>query len=83
MNWIAKLGQSIQFVAFAAHCFFAAWLLKQFPQHRFILAGVIVVAAALKEFGYDAKYETDPPQTFTDDLEDFLGYLLGCVIGLL
>jgi hypothetical protein len=66
-----------------AHAFVAAWILTRLPAHKWWLACGIIVFGALKEFLYDAKYETDPPQTFTDNLEDFAGYVTGCVIGLL
>lgn len=43
---------------------------------------VFVVAAALKEYAYDATFET-PHQTFTMNTTDFLGYAAGIAIGLL
>jgi uncharacterized membrane protein YedE/YeeE len=39
-----------------------------------------VVAAALKEYWYDATYEL-PKQTFKDNTEDFLGYCAGMAVG--
>jgi hypothetical protein len=38
------------------------------------------LAAALKEYVYDALFEV-PKQTFTDNTEDFVGYLVGLAIG--
>ena len=81
-NLISALGQSIQFVAFMAHLFFAAYLLKEFSAHRWWLAGGIIVFAAAKEFWYDAAYERNPPQTMLDNVEDFMGYAVGVAIGV-
>ena len=41
-----------------------------------------VIAAALKEYAYDANFET-PHQTFTMNTTDFLGYCVGIALGLL
>jgi hypothetical protein len=42
----------------------------------------LVVAAALKEYAYDANFET-PHQTFLMNTTDFLGYCVGIGAGLL
>lgn len=81
-SWIAKLGQSIQFVAFWAHFGIAALVAEHIytrdPLYTLI---IIVIAAAIKEYGFDAHYETDPPQTWRDNTEDFLGWSLGALYG--
>lgn len=41
-----------------------------------------VLGAAIKEYVYDAEFET-PHQTFLMNTTDFLGYCLGIAIGLL
>jgi hypothetical protein len=82
MAWIAALGQNIQFVAFWAHFFTAAWLVEHLPHKPFVAVSIIIFAAA-KEFLFDSRYETNPPQTFMDNLQDFLGWAGGAVIGLL
>lgn len=38
-----------------------------------------IVAAAIKEYGYDANFEL-PKQTFSDNTQDFLGYCAGIAI---
>ena len=43
---------------------------------------VFFAAAALKEYAYDANFET-PHQTFRMNSIDFLGYVVGIVVGLL
>jgi divalent metal cation (Fe/Co/Zn/Cd) transporter len=45
-----------------------------------IALGVGVVAAAIKEFWYDMKYEL-PKQTWDDSLMDFGFYVLGAAAG--
>jgi hypothetical protein len=80
VNWIAKLGQNIQFVAFWAHLGVAALLVEHLPWHRWVAIGITVLGA-FKEYYYDARNEQDPPQTFWDNTEDFAGWFLGAVIG--
>ena len=46
-----------------------------------VAAGAIVVAAAIKEFWYDANYEL-PKQTSTDNWMDFGFYMVGMIVGL-
>jgi hypothetical protein len=81
-SWISKIGQSIQFVAFWAHFGVAALIVEHTP-HHLLTAVAISALAVVKEFYYDAKYETNPPQTFLDNFEDLLGWVLGAVVGLL
>ena len=81
-SWVSKLGQSIQFVAFWAHFGVAALVVEHTP-HHVLTAVLVALGAAVKEFWYDAKYEINPPQTFTDNLTDWLGWTLGAVVALL
>ena len=83
MNWLAKLGQNIQFVAFVAHAAVAYAAILTFDDYAWQIATGFVLFAAVKEFWFDARYETDPPQTFDDNLQDFLGYVIGSVLGLI
>ena len=80
MNWVAKLGQNMQFVAFWAHFGVAALIVENSPWPLWTGIGLTVVAA-WKEYYYDARNEQDPPQTFIDNSEDFAGWLLGVLIG--
>ena len=82
MTWIAKLGQSIQFVAFFAHAGVAALVVEHSTWPQTTAIGILVLAG-IKEFWFDAKYETSPRQTFYDNLGDFAGYLAGAGLGLL
>jgi hypothetical protein len=86
--WIAKIGQSIQFVAFWAHLGVAGLLivlinklLSKRPAE--ILALVIIVAGGVKEYYFDATTEQNPPQTFWDNTEDFIGWCVGSLVGFL
>lgn len=79
---IADIGESPTFVAFAAHAFFAAWILDRAAAHCWIAAGVILVVAAWKEFYQDIRFERFPPQTYADGAGDFAGYVAGIAIGL-
>jgi hypothetical protein len=81
-SWIAKAGQNIQFVAFWAHFGVAALIVEHTPHHLFTTV-IVALLAAVKEFWYDAKYEKNPPQTFLDNLTDWLGWTLGAVVALL
>ncbi len=80
-NFIAKLGQNRQFVAGAAHFFFAGYLVMLtamlWPSQILSVTLGITGFAAIKEFLFDAEYESNPPQTFLDNLEDFITYIAG------
>jgi hypothetical protein len=83
---VARLGQSIQFVAFVAHCFVAAAFVEHAPGRgefwTLFWFFFVLVAGALKEYLYDAREEHDPPQTWLDNTEDFIGFALGAMLGL-
>jgi hypothetical protein len=79
-NFIARMGQNIQFVAFFAHAGVAALVVEHSP-HRWIVAGAVMVAGGIKEYWFDARDETDPPQTFWDNTEDFVGWTTGAILG--
>jgi hypothetical protein len=68
-------------VAGCAHFFFAGYLVMLtamlWPSEILTVTLGITGFAAVKEFVYDAKYELNPPQTFLDNLEDFVTYVLG------
>lgn len=94
MTWLkAKLGNSwmndSDYGFFMAHSGWAGGSLACFA---FVKAGTAnamrsyiywtlawVVAAFLKEYVYDANFET-PKQTFKDNTQDFLGYLAGMAL---
>lgn len=83
-NEVASLGQNIQFVAACAHFFAAAYAISHLPIHlRIYAACAVTVAAAIKEFWFDAKYEKNPPQTFMDNLQDFASWTAGAWMGVL
>lgn len=85
-NWLATIGQNIQFVAFWAHLGVAAIVTiaaYHFTADGTYVAAAIVSGAAIKEYYFDAKYEKDPPQTFVDNTEDFIGWALGTLVGWL
>ena len=78
-SFIATLGTNPIWIAANAHFWFAAFLMH--VTHNFYLLAAIVVAAAIKEFWFDAKYETDPVQTNFDNWTDFAGYVGGAAFG--
>lgn len=80
---LATLGQNQQWVAFWAHWGVAAEVVEHLSfGHAIALTLSIMAAAAVKEFWYDATYEKNPPQTFADNLEDWIGWSLGAVSGI-
>lgn len=81
-KWIAALGQNVQFVAGVAHFGVAALVAEHvYTRDPLYTLIAITVAAAVKEFYFDATYETDPVQTWQDNLEDFLGWVSGGFFG--
>jgi hypothetical protein len=81
--WIAKIGEDTRFVVFCAHCFFAYFVLSLFSgTHQYIAAAVFIVLIAAKEFWFDIKYEQNPPQTFWDSADDFIGYAFGVALAI-
>jgi hypothetical protein len=83
--WVAALGQDINFVAFWAHFGVAALVAEHVhgasDHSKIDTLIVIAVVSAFKEFLFDARYETDPPQDFTDNLFDWIGWVTGAVFG--
>ena len=81
---IAKIGTNPYFIAFNAHCWFAfafmAFTFQLDSVFRWIIFGLGIIIAGIKEFWFDANYET-PKQTFVDNGTDFLGYLSGLLLG--
>lgn len=82
-NWISSIGESPTFGFAMAHIFFAYFVVSLFSgTHQLIVAGVCLVVFGLKEFLYDIKFETSPPQTFMNSLDDFAGYVIGIALAL-
>ena len=75
--WISALGQSMQFVAWWAHVGAANLVVSHCGSHMLLAAIIVTIAGAIKEFVFDAKYETNPPQTMLDNIEDFSGWVVG------
>ena len=78
---IAKIGTNPTFIAANAHCWFAFAIVTIVMPHWVMVPAVAIPTAALKEFWFDATYES-PHQTFMDNLEDFGGYMLGILLGI-
>ncbi len=80
-SFVAKLGQNVQFIAGCAHFFFAGYFVMLtallWPSGILSVTLGITGFAAVKEFLYDATQESNPPQTFLDNLEDFVTYIAG------
>ena len=85
MSWlaekIAQVGESPFFITLNAHFWAAGFVVLASPPHAAVFAGTLL-AAAIKEFYFDAKYETTPKQTTFDNVTDFLGYAAGAALGL-
>lgn len=75
-GFIANTGENPAFIAFNAHCWFAFAVISLFGVWAIPVA---FVAAAVKEFWFDVKYEDK--QTMTDGLLDFAGYSTGILFG--
>lgn len=79
--FVARIGTNMQFVAFNAH-WGVTYALLSMLAHAIPTASiwpgalVVLIAAAVKEFWFDATYES-PKQSFADNLEDFAGYAAG------
>ena len=78
-SFIAKTGTNPDFIAFNAHMWFAYAVV--FTAHVPFAAAVMLAGAAVKEFWFDATYES-PKQTFKDNALDFLGYATGAGLAL-
>jgi VanZ family protein len=79
-NLVAYLGTNVQFLADVGHFTVPYALVATFPRAKWEILGLFVAYAAVKEYYFDARYEV-PHQTFWDNTEDFIGYLLGAAVG--
>ncbi len=77
---IAKIGTNPYFIAANAHAWFAYAIVSTFYSMPTVCLALL--AAWLKEFWFDAKYEV-PQQTFKDNLTDYLGYCAGIGLAVL
>ncbi len=84
--WIGEIGPSPNFVAFQAHCWYAACmvmvsilLFKITPLMTIIMANASII---WKEFWFDLRYEK-PAQTIVDGFRDTEGYECGVLIGII
>jgi hypothetical protein len=75
-QYLAQIGHFLGGIALILLVTIFTWKIE-YTSITFITG---VVAAAIKEFWYDANYEL-PKQTWQDNLMDFSFYLLGGVIG--
>jgi hypothetical protein len=81
---VASTGQNIQFVAFFAHLGVGACITRFAIKHgvkTWILFAIFIVGGAIKEYYFDARDEVNPPQTFWDNTQDFIGWCCGPVVG--
>ena len=77
-HWIAVTGTDPEFIAFNAHCWFGFMLVSISPDKPWAVIGVNVFALG-KEFWFDKHFE-QPPQTFHENLLDFVGYSIGAAL---
>lgn len=81
-SFIAETGENENFVAFMAHSGFAFFVMT-LGHGSLTVAAVCTGLALAKEYGFDLRYETNPPQTVKDSTLDFIGYLTGIVLGII
>ena len=84
-KWFNAVIATNTFSENAAHILAAYALLLtgyryHWPQFPLVVGGLAL--AAVKEYGYDARFES-PHQTFLMNTTDFLGYALGIALGIL
>ncbi len=83
---IGKIGENPAFVTAMAHMWFAFSVLAVAARYGITLwvaVPLFVVLAAAKEFVFDLKFETTPPQTVFTSAEDFAEYMLGVLAAIL
>ena len=81
---IARLGENPTFIAAMAHCWFAfaaVVCIAHYLPTALVIPACLAIAS-VKEFWFDLKYETTPPQTFADSMIDFIGYAAGMAIAV-
>ena len=81
-----KIGEMPAFITAMAHCWFAFSVLAVAARYGltfWVAVPVFVLLAAVKEFWFDLRFETTPPQTIFSSTEDFAEYLLGVVLAIL
>jgi hypothetical protein len=81
ISFIADTGENPNFVAFMAHSG-VAFFVMTLAHGSYTAAAICIGAALAKEYGFDLRYEKNPPQTVKDSTLDFAGYLTGIVLGL-
>lgn len=80
-SWMTNMdyGWFMAHSGWAALIIFASWTLFLQPRVTTYTSVGLVIFAALKEYWYDATYES-PKQTFKDNTEDFAGYCVGITV---
>ncbi len=85
-GWIAKLGESPAFVAAMAHAWFAYSVLAtcvHFGLTLWVATPVALLLVGGKEYVFDLRWETTPPQTVWDSTQDAIEYLAGIALALI
>ncbi len=86
LKFLRSFQGSPLFANLAIHAWLAAWLVTAFgvafPHYRIVVLAVGIALAAAKEFWFDHRYEI-PPQPYKNAAQDFAGYVLGGVLGML
>ena len=83
---VAKVGETPNFITAMAHMWFACsalLILAHYGLTLWIGAPLCVALAAGKEFWFDLRYETTPPQTVFMSAADFAEYLAGIAVAIL
>ncbi len=82
---VGKIGETPAFITAMAHMWFAFSALAiaaRYGLTLWVAVPVFVVLAAGKEFVFDLKFETTPPQTVFMSAEDFAEYMLGVLLSI-
>lgn len=84
--WIARIGESPDFVTAMAHAWFAYAVIAtcaHFGLTIWVATPVALLLIAWKEYFWDLRYETAPKQTVWDSTQDALEYVAGLALACL
>jgi hypothetical protein len=81
-SWISSIGENQNFIAFMAHAGATYFVISNFGHTNHWVIWTTLSLCVIKEFWFDLKYETNPPQTIDDSILDFSGYMTGLVLGI-
>jgi len=84
-TFISGVGTNPNFIAWNAHWGFGFFVVVAGVHTHVPLWWIVsffTVLFGFKEFWFDKHFELAPPQSFVDNLIDFLGYMTGMLAGV-